>query len=246
MGNTGITYEITGTLVKPDGRAMVTIDRLTGDGSAVMFSTGWCINETEANEMAQYILSLGDSEIMKLLKDDRLFPHIKAVMLKEKRVTLHLSNKVNIVTVKARAKNEKDSYKAELFFTDKKKTAMLNENQVLVLISIYGDDTEDWKGKPIALYGEEGDWFGKHQWALRVDEGATYAAIKKEGTTEKHAAHYEKQQAAKPATFEKPVDESDLIELSEIAEQFQEEQERDLEQLAADLFDDPNGSNYDE
>lgn len=209
---TGITYETTGTLVKPDGTAMITIDRLTGDGSAVMFSTGWCANETEADEMAAYILNLGDSEIMKLLKNDQLFPHIKAIMLKEKRVTLHLSGKVNIVTVKGRGRKEPDSYKAELFFTDRKKTAMINENQTLVIIGIYGDDTDDWKGQPIVLYGEEGDWFGKHQWALRVDEGATYAAINKEGKPEKKAVA-----TAKPTPLK-----------------------NDIEQLGDDLFDDPN------
>jgi hypothetical protein len=221
----GITYEITGTLIKPDGTAMVTIDRLTGDGSAVMFSTGWCENQQEAEEMASYILSLGDSEIMKLLKNDQLFPHIKAVMLKDKRVTLHLSNKVNIVTVKARARNEDDSYKAELHFTDRKKTAMLNEAQMLILIGIYGDDTDDWKGKPIVLYGEEGDWFGKHQWALRVDEGATYAAIKAE------AKKAPKVESEPLPTFEKDIDESDLIDLDEI-------DEIDAEQTNLDLFGD--------
>jgi len=206
----GITYEITGTLVKQDGTVMVTIDRSTGDGSAVMFSTGWCADEIEANEMAQYILSLEDGEIMNLLKDDKLFPHIKGVMLKDKRTTLHLSGKVERVDIKSRERGGDDTAKAELFFTDKKKSAMINENQTLLIIDIYGSETDDWKGKPVVLYAEEGNWFGKHQWALRVDVDATRAAWK---------AEQSRAPVAKPGTPPKSVaemrDAADAIETAQ-------------------------------
>ena len=220
MDKSGITYEVTGTLVKPDGTAMVTIDRLTGDGSAVMFSTGWCINEIEANEMAQYILGLGDSEIMKLLKDDKLFPHIKGGMIREKNVTLHLSGKAQRIEIKSRERGGGDpTYKTELWFTDRKKTAIITANETMKLIEVYGeDDTDLWAGFPCVLTGEEGNWGGVKQWALRIN---------KDETEKEYRKFMSKQKAAPIATFEKEVDESDLVELSEIAEQFQEEQERE-------------------
>lgn len=243
-----VSYEATATLTKPDGSAMVMIDRLTHDGSLVGFSTGWCANETEAEEMAAHILNLGDKDIMNLLKNDKLFPHIKAVMLKDKRVTLHLSGKVEIITVEARTRDSDESYKSELYFTDRNKTAMLNENQTLVIVGIYGGETNEWKGKPVVLYGEHGKWFGKKQWALRVDEQATEEAYRQWKLNKAFVDEPKKESPdheIEEALVDNVIDNPDSA-----AARFEEERELELEQLAEelpfDLPDESTANNYTE
>lgn len=219
MTTGGVSYEITGTLVKQNGSAMVTIDRMTGDGSAVMFSTGWCNNETEANEMAQYILNLGDSEIMKLLKDDKLFPHIKGAMIREKNVTLHLSGKAQRIEIKSRERGGGDpTYKTELWFTDRKKTAIITANETMKLIEVYDgeDDTDMWHGFPCVLTGEEGNWGGVRQWALRINKDETEKEYRKFKSAKNKAQKKEDNAELEPLiTFEKEIDESDLVDLDE-------------------------------
>ena len=89
------------------------------------------------------------------------------------------------------------------------------------------------------LYGEEGVWWGKHQWGLRVDGKATEAAWKKEQKSTKRPAKAERGEVA---SFEKDIDESDLVDLEELTD-------LEAEQANLDLFGDAStatGNNYDE
>lgn len=99
----------------------------------------------------------------------KLFPHIEGSMLQDKRVVLTVHS-VNLLEVDGQKGKD---IKTEIWFAERKKSALLNKTQTRKLALIYGPETDDWKGKPIALYGEFGKWFGKEQWALRVDEDVT-------------------------------------------------------------------------
>jgi hypothetical protein len=61
---------------------------------------------------------------------------------------------------------------------------MVNRTQALILIDLYGPETNDWEGHKVVLYGEEGTWFGKHTWGIRIDGDASRradAAARKNG-----------------------------------------------------------------
>lgn len=166
--------EIRGVVSSGDGSASVLMCLDDGD-YAVYFSTGYLMDEQQAIDFACSILAEPLEEIMNLLKNDKLFPNIRGVMLKDRPVTLHLSGRVNITELQG------GDARVELFFSDHKKTAVVNRNQALNIIEVYGPETADWKDKPVVLYAEEGTWFGKHQWGLRIDAKATERAHKAEG-----------------------------------------------------------------
>jgi hypothetical protein len=89
---------------------------------------------------------------MNIFKSNKLFPNIRGVMLKDKRITLTMSGKVKVTSLRDGA----DS-RIELFFSNHEKSALINGNQSLVIADVYGPETDDWKDKPIVLYGEEGE-----------------------------------------------------------------------------------------
>ncbi|MCB0079428.1 MAG: hypothetical protein KDE47_00785, partial [Caldilineaceae bacterium] len=66
--------------------------------------------------------------------------------------------------------------RVELTFSDHGKTAVVNRTQALALIDLYGPETTDWEGHKVVLYGEEGTWFGKHTWGVRIDADASRRA----------------------------------------------------------------------
>lgn len=98
-----------------------------------------------------------------------LFPYITGEMLKERRVTLTI--KWADVTVDE--VNGKQLWQLQLGFEEREKIARLNQAQAIKLANVYGPDTQYWKGQPCTLYGEHGKWFGREQWALRVDQDET-------------------------------------------------------------------------
>lgn len=123
------------------------------------FGSGWFYSLGQAIEFMY--LYLGEDP-MNIFKNDKLFPHIKGVMLKDKSVVLTLNGKVNIVELQG------GDARAELFFEDHTKSAVVNRNQLLNIAALYGPETNEWKGKPVELYGEFGKWFGKETWGIRV------------------------------------------------------------------------------
>lgn len=126
---------------------------------AEYFTSGWFDSLEQA---IGFFAELLKDDNMNIFKNDRLFPRIKGVMLKDKPVTLTLSGKVNIVELK-----DGDA-RAELFFTDHTKTATVNANQLSIIAALYGPETDAWAGKRVELYGEFGKWFGKETWGIRV------------------------------------------------------------------------------
>lgn len=143
---------------------------------AVYFTTGYFPNLDRAVDFSVLLFSnISEDEIMSnLLKNNKLFPNIRGVMLKEKRVELHLSGKTNIVEMR-----DGGDARCEIYFDDHPKTAVINRNQLLDIIDVHGPETSDWEGMPVVLYAEQGKWFGKVQWGIRVDREATERATKK-------------------------------------------------------------------
>jgi hypothetical protein len=136
--------------------------------------------------MIAHEIQLMEAFDMKIYKS-KLFPHITGDMMKDKPVTLVMSGKVNLVDVGRDSKES--SWRLEVFFENHDKSAILNKTEVRKIANLYSDDTDNWRGKAINLYGEYGKWFGKNQWGLRVEEympkqpqanGRKQAAVKAE------------------------------------------------------------------
>lgn len=168
----GVT--VRGVVSSSDGQSAVLMSIEHDGDSFTFFSTGYLSNEQQAVDFAYGLMQETTEDFMNLLKNDKLFPNIRGVMLKDKPVTLHLSGRVNITELQG------GDARVELFFSDHKKTAVINRNQALNIIEVYGPETDAWKGKPVVLTAEEGVWFGKHQWGLRIDAKATERAHKSE------------------------------------------------------------------
>lgn len=128
---------------------------------AEYFTLGFFFSEERA---VNYCIEMLKEHGMNLHKNNDLYPHIKAGMMKKTRVTLTLSGEVKII------KNREGSgARAELFFSDHEKSAIVNTTQLDKIIEAAGKHTEKWPGTCIDLYGEFGKWFGKKQWGLRVE-----------------------------------------------------------------------------
>ena len=146
------------------------------------FSSGYFQTLEAAIEFMTDVMTGTEEFMMNLLKNDKLFPNIRGVMLKDKRVPLTLSGKTKITETR-----DGDA-RVELTFSDHGKTAVVNRTQALILIDLYGPETNDWEGHKVVLYGEEGTWFGKHTWGIRIDADASRradAAARKNGKTSK-------------------------------------------------------------
>ena len=230
-------FEVLGMITSDSGGALVKFVYELSESSTLYFSSGWLGDEQQALEFAYGIMQETTGEIMNLLKNDKLFPNIRGVMLKEKPVTLHLSGKVKITELQG------GDARVELFFDDHKKTAVINRNQALNIIDAHGPETDAWKGKAVVLYAEEGVWFGKHQYGLRVDAEATKRVTAQEA--KKAPKKPTKAERGEVASFEKDIDESDLVDLAELEEMT----DLEAEQANLDLFGDAStatGNNYDE
>jgi hypothetical protein len=162
--------EVRGIVSRDDGASCVLFIISPDESSAVYFSTGFLQSEQQAVDFAYGLMQESTEELMNILKNDKLFPNIRGVMLKDKPVTLHMSGNVKITELQG------GDARVELFFSDHKKTAVLNRNQALHIIDAHGPETDAWKGKPVVLFAEEGVWFGKRQWGLRVNADATKKA----------------------------------------------------------------------
>lgn len=58
--------------------------------------------------------------------------------------------------------------KPVLYFEGKDKGLVLNKTNSMVIASSYGDDTDDWQGKPVVLYPTKTQYQGKLVPCLRV------------------------------------------------------------------------------
>lgn len=139
------------------------------ESSATFFTTGYFETlELVVDFTARIFENMTERQIMKLLKSAALFPNIKGIMLKDEDMILTLSGGVKEIAPDAKGGRTR----LELSFSDSPKTAIINANQLMKIINLYGDDTDHWNGKRVALYGEFGTWFGKSTWAIRVRDKA--------------------------------------------------------------------------
>lgn len=174
------------------------------------FTTGYFPTLRGAVAFSRDVFQAHDAEEIKMniFKSDKLFPNIRGVMLKEKRVTLTMDGRAKVTEM------ANGDARVEIFFSDHGKSAVVNRTQAMVIADVYGPETDDWKGKPVALYGELGTWFGKETWGLRVDKKASERAWKEaqrqarsngapkaEPADEKETAIAEAADAAKKSLF---------------------------------------------
>lgn len=61
-----------------------------------------------------------------------------------------------------------DGAKLVASFTDNNQKLVLNKTNGGILIELYGDETDNWEGKPIALYRTKVDYQGKRVDAIRI------------------------------------------------------------------------------
>jgi len=55
---------------------------------------------------------------------------------------------------------------------------VLNAINTRRLVAAYGPETDEWIGQPVTIYAEQGVWFGKEGWAIRLAIPAPQAAEK--------------------------------------------------------------------
>jgi hypothetical protein len=58
--------------------------------------------------------------------------------------------------------------KPVLFFVGKKKGMILNKTNTSVLTNEYGDETDDWRGKPVIIYPTTAQFKGQPIAAMRI------------------------------------------------------------------------------
>ena len=167
----GITYR--GIADRSDGSGSALLFVYDMDQYANYFTTGYFPTLRQAAEFTKALFESHDTEeiLMNIFKNDKLFPNIRGVMLKEKRVTLTMSGKVKVVEMR-----DGQDVRVEIFFSDHPKSAVINRTQTMDIADVYGPETDNWAGCPVVLYGEHGTWFGKETWGVRVDKGATERA----------------------------------------------------------------------
>ncbi len=61
-----------------------------------------------------------------------------------------------------------DGHKPVIFFQGKDKGVVLNKTNANNIASAYGDDTDDWAGKEVILYGTMVDFQGRSVAAIRI------------------------------------------------------------------------------
>ena len=86
--------------------------------------------------------------------------YIKAADLKDQQV--------RVVMDRVQLEDVGDETKPVLYFQGKEKGMVLNKTNSNNIALIYGDDTEDWKGKELILYPTMVDYQGRSVPAIRV------------------------------------------------------------------------------
>lgn len=102
------------------------------------------------------------------MKLNILFPskYVKAADLNGKPVTLTISHLV----VEKMGHGAEEEKKPVLYFAKATKGLVLNRTNGMIIGALYGDETDDWKGKRITIYPTKVRAFGSMQDAIRVRE----------------------------------------------------------------------------
>lgn len=159
------TYSIWRMVERKDGTAAVLLQYEPAYDCYEHFTVGWFADLHEAVEQTIIYLDLfGENTVNVLKQTKKLFPHLKGVMLKDKPVCMTLNGYVNEIMPDGNA----DKSRLEIGFKETSKTAVVNSNQILKIVDMYGEESDDWKGQKVVLYAEEGTAFGKSYCAIRV------------------------------------------------------------------------------
>lgn len=86
---------------------------------------------------------------------------------------------INSVTEELVGQGEQAEYKWVCYFQECEKGMVLNKTNAQAIAAIYGDDTDDWLGRPVVLFPTEVDFGGKKVEAIRVKSKATLALAQK-------------------------------------------------------------------
>jgi hypothetical protein len=140
-----------------------------------------------------------ENEMNVLKQTDKLFPHLKGEMLADP-TRMVLNGFVREVVAQ-----DGNSSRLEIGFEGSKKTAVVNAAQVLKLVSMFGAETEEWKGQAVVLYAERGSAFGSTYCAIRI---ADMNDSKEAGQYRRYLTAKAK---AKPAPAPSPEPEPDTI-----------------------------------
>ncbi len=95
-----------------------------------------------------------------------LFPYLEGDMLAGKTQTLTIID-FGFENVASERGEER---KCVLSFNETNKVMILNKTNAKVLTSLFGQETDEWKGKRITVYTERVKAFGKYYDALRMKQ----------------------------------------------------------------------------
>lgn len=102
------------------------------------------------------------------MKISVLFPskYVKAADLEGRNVTLTITKLV----VEEMGHGSEKEQKPVLYFEKATKGLVLNRTNAMIIASLYGDETNDWRGKRITIYPTKVRAFGSMQDCVRVRE----------------------------------------------------------------------------
>lgn len=103
------------------------------------------------------------------MKISQVFPskYVKAEDLQGKTVTLTIKT---VTLEEMTTHDNKTASKPVVWFEKATKGFVINLTNALIIKNLYGDDTDDWTGKRIAIYPTRVKAFGKMQDCIRVRE----------------------------------------------------------------------------
>lgn len=106
--------------------------------------------------------------------------YVGAWDLNGKDAVVTIAKVAPVVLNNGKTKNKKPV----LWFVGAEKGLPLNKTNAKCIAAMYGNDTEQWIGKRIAIYGTKTDVGGEQVDCIRVRPGVPAAATKKNGKAE--------------------------------------------------------------
>jgi hypothetical protein len=105
---------------------------------------------------------------MLVMKISQLFPskYVKAADLNGKSVTLTIAKLV----LEELGHGPEKERKPVLYFQKATKGLVLNRTNAMIVVGLYGDESDEWEGKRITIYPTKVRAFGAMQETIRVKE----------------------------------------------------------------------------
>jgi hypothetical protein len=103
------------------------------------------------------------------MKISDIFPskYVKAADLQGRTVTLTIKS---LAVEEMQTHDGKPERKPVLYFERATKGLVLNRTNAMAIAALYGDESDDWRGKRISIYPTRVKAFGAMQDAIRVKE----------------------------------------------------------------------------